>query len=288
MVSFFAQQMLSKKLRPALLTRGYKGSGADPLIVSDGKELLTTAEAAGDEPVMLARRHPGLIVIKDANRLRGGTLASEKFNPDIIMLDDGFQHRRIGRDFNLLMLDTDTIVAPRWGGQLLREPLRFATAADAIVLLGMEQSRTDAAQATLSNRFPSKLLFEAHFAIDTCRRSGTDDAVSLSDLRARTVVALCGIGVPARFTHSLTKADIDITQLLHYPDHHAFTPDDVAEMLRTLKVSGADAIITTEKDEQRLRGVKHLLPDDLDVFVAVGSLHIEQADELFELMLLSL
>lgn len=288
MVSFFAQRMLEKKLRPALITRGYKGKGKDPFIVSDGNEILADAGVAGDEAVMLAKRHPGLIVIKDADRLRGGKLASEEFDPDIILLDDGFQHRRLGRDFNLLMLDADSIIAPRWGGQLLREPLDFAQAADAIVLLGMEQARTDAAGETLLELHPNKLQFKAHYVIESCRRLDSKESVPLDEVRTRKLLALCGIGVPARFTHSLAHSGFRVTHITHYPDHHSYTPKDLAEVLRTLKLSGADAIIATEKDEQRLLEVMHYLPHDLDVFIAVGSLHVEQADELFELMLLSL
>jgi len=149
MVAMLARAFQDRGEKVAVLTRGYGGKGPEPLIVSDGRDLLAGAEDAGDEPVMLARNLPGLVVVKDRKRLRGGRLAEERFAPGIFILDDGFQHRAIGRDFNLLMLDADSILGAGMPCHLLREPLSFARAADAVVILSRNPAYRREAEAKL-------------------------------------------------------------------------------------------------------------------------------------------
>jgi tetraacyldisaccharide 4'-kinase len=251
LVSMLASHLLAQNCRVAVLTRGYGGSGRQPLIVSDGAGLHADVARAGDEALMLAARHPGLIVIRDANRARAGALAMERFQPDIFLLDDGFQHRAIARDLNILALDADTVIGPRSADHLLREPLDFAGAADCIILRGDIPWRREAAIGELRSRFPAMDIFPAETIALSCRDlAGL--AVPLEELAGLKLGAVSGIAAPARFRATLARLGVRPLFFRSFPDHHRFSSADLAELAALLPRHGADVMIATEKDEHRL------------------------------------
>ena len=253
MAAALAGEYLRRGRRVALLTRGYGGRGPEPLVVSDGKEVLADAAQAGDEPVMLARAQPGLIVVRDSKRLRGGRLAIERFAPDLFILDDGFQHRAVARDFNLLMLDADSVLDTGMPCHQLREPLRFARAADAVVLQGRSDAHREEATHRLRDLGVEAPLFDTGYQATACRDFDAGEDVPLDKLGGMRLLAFCGIAVPERFALTLAGLGADPLDLIAFPDHHPFGSADALRLTTALKASGADAMITTEKDAQRLR-----------------------------------
>ena len=253
MVAALAGEYLGRGRKVTILTRGYGGRGPEPLVVSDGNKVLADAEQAGDEPVMLARALPGLVVVRDSVRLRGGRLAIERFAPELFILDDGFQHRAVARDLNLLMLDADSVLDTGMPCHQLREPLGFARAADAVVLQGRSSAHREEATRRLRKLGIEAPLFEAGYEASFCRDFDSGEEIPLDELAGMRLLAFCGIAVPERFALTLAGLGADPLELVVFPDHHPYCAADAGRLTTALKASGADAMITTEKDAQRLR-----------------------------------
>ena len=277
MVSLLIDLLQKAGINVCLLTRGYKGTGKDPIIVSDGENITASAEEAGDEPVMLARQHKGLMVVKDADRYRGARLAQDKLDPDVFIMDDGFQHRRLARDINILMLDADSLTSPRAGGQLFREPLAFARCADLIILLSSSELRHQHALQTLNKDFPDVPVVGGSFQADHVYNLTTGERIPAESISTKSLLALSGIAAPGRFLQTLRENDFGINLSRAYPDHHNFSEDDISRILDLLKLSNSNAIITTEKDAQRL--VKHQgLLADTECFVLAGKMGVNNME----------
>jgi tetraacyldisaccharide 4'-kinase len=282
MVSLLADYFVNSGKKVALLTRGYGGKATDPYVVSDGAGNIGKAYLGGDEAVMLARRHPAMFVVKDADRFRGGVLAEELFKPEVILLEDGFQHRALWRDVNVLMLDADSVVSPRWAGQLLREKFSYAAIADTIILLNSTARRTEVATLILKERFKDIPIHSAVFSTRQLRNFQSGEIITLDAVRKLKVIASCGIATPARFVSTVRELGLTPLNLLSLPDHHIYRPEDLERMQALLLSSGADAIITTEKDEQRLDICRDNIPDNLKFIILRGGLEIEQFNTIIE------
>ncbi|MFZ3207577.1 MAG: tetraacyldisaccharide 4'-kinase, partial [Geobacteraceae bacterium] len=137
MVALLCRDLLERGKRVTVLSRGYGGkAGKEPRIVSDGRTLFLSPAEAGDEPYMLAVTMPGLAVVIGSDRYRAGLFALEHLAPDIFIMDDGFQHLRLWRDLNILLVDSRS---PFGNGLtlpagLLREPVGAMKRADLVVL----------------------------------------------------------------------------------------------------------------------------------------------------------
>ena len=281
MTATIARHFISSGERPAVLTRGYGGRATEPFIVSDGKTIFGDAGLTGDEPAMLARSVTGLIVIKDRNRLRGSKLATEQFEPSIFILDDGFQHRAIARDFNLLLLDADSVVGAMTDGQLLREPLDFATASDAVVILDGKRRRAEFAEKHLSEIGVGGPFFRAAYKPVECYDLVTREEVALAALPETKLIAFCGIANPGRFAASLAETGCKPSAFLPFRDHHRYSGQELDTLARLLKRMGGDAMITTEKDAQRL---SHEQVKGIRILVLRVDLIVEDFENLVKLV----
>lgn len=252
-----------------ILSRGYKG-GAEKTggIVSDGRTIFMEPDMAGDEPFMLAEKLKNTPVIVGKNRLEAGMLAVEKFKPDIIVLDDAFQHLKLARDINLVLLDShrpfgNTHILPRG---TLREPLSALLRGDAFILTrsdspplnpydlpGLPFSRTD-----LIGNKPVFRSFHVPYICNVVRQnpvaSGYPVSVSYDAefLKNRNVFAFSGIAKNDDFQRTLEAFGCRITGFLKFPDHYQYSDNDLSEIFHSTQELNADAIITTEKDYVRL------------------------------------
>lgn len=243
-----ARLLVERGKRVVVLSRGYGGTGGSAVrIVSDGSRILLPACEAGDEPVLLARSVPGLVVVTCSDRYRGGLEALEKFRPDVFLLDDGFQHLRLQRDLNILLLDAAKPFGNGWTlpAGLLREPLSAVKRADLIVY-----SRADGV-----NSCP--VLAEVPVCRSSHRLSGVvalcgNELSSFSIFAGKKGVACAGIADPAAFFDALTREGLDLAATLAFKDHCFYNRTERAEIRRVMLETGADFLITTEKDAVKL------------------------------------
>ena len=249
-VASLARYFLARGKKVAVLSRGYGGTLAGAFrIVSDGKTLTATAEEAGDEPYLLASAIPGLMVIVGADRYRAGRVAEQRLNPDIFILDDGFQHVRLHRDLNLLLLDCKK---PFGNGRtfpagLLREPLSAAKRADLVVLTRCVDG--DGPKTDLGLDMP---VCRAVHALTGIVALAEGKLLPFSQLAGRKGLAFAGIADPAAFFASLEQEGLTIIATLAFADHAVYGEAEVAALVRLREASRSAYLITTEKDAVKL------------------------------------
>ncbi|GFO70717.1 tetraacyldisaccharide 4'-kinase [Geomonas limicola] len=247
-VAWIAQYLMSRGKRVAVLSRGYGGSAmGEPLVVSDGSTLLSTPEQCGDEPYLLARQLPGLLVVTGADRYRAGELALRELNPDIFILDDGFQHLRLRRDLDVLLLDAARPFATGYTlpAGMLREGIDAARRADLVLY-------TRAAHPGVPNLFPEIPSCWAAHRLTGVRPLEGGDQLGFQFFQGVRVAAFSGIASPASFFTLLEGEGVTLTATLGLPDHVNYGAAEVDTLCRLKETSGAEFLITTAKDAVKL------------------------------------
>jgi tetraacyldisaccharide 4'-kinase len=243
LVAMLARHFLATGERPAILSRGYARRRPQPgaVIVSDGRHLLADLDRAGDEPLMLARSVPGAIVVVCDVRAIAAALARQVLGATILILDDGFQHRAVARDLDLVVVTPEDLTGRRAPFGRLREPVSALARADAVIVEGPAPAQLAAA--------PHATLLSLRRVIRPPVR--LDSSPPLPDPRG-PVVAVAGIARPERFKLALEAAGWTVARLMAFRDHHRFTRRDLDAIVRAGGEPGVTAILTTEKDAVRL------------------------------------
>lgn len=245
-------------LTPALLNYGYHaGIGRGPAVVGDGQAVLLTPQQAGDEAVLLAQSLPGVPVLIGKRRIESGALAVERFRPGVILLDDAFQYWRLARDVDLVLLNA----TEPWGYNallprgLLREMPSALSRATAVILTHTERVTDEhlaALRHDLGRLAPVLPVFTANYRPSGLRTLNGED-LGWESLAEKRIGALSGLGSPADFEASLLAWGAGEVVPFRFPDHHAYTPEEM-EAVRTLASKHKiDQIITTAKDAVKLR-----------------------------------
>lgn len=269
-------------LRVAVLLRGYGREGRGVRVVSDGRRVQLSWREAGDEAVLLARRLGGVPVVVGEDRVAAGRVIVERFDPQIIFLDDGFQHRRLHRDADLVLLDS----TDPFGGSLLprgrlREPIGALRRATAVLLTRADQGGDpEAVRRRVAAVAPDCPVGRAILRPLCLRDLTAGSRRPVAELRGRRVLAVSGIGNPESFHRTLQDSGAILAGRLVYPDHHAFSEEDRRRMGDVARRSEANWIVTTEKDAVRLEGGP--LPDGCPVMALEVALAIVEGAEALE------
>ena len=218
-----ANELFQRGRKVAIVTRGYKGRLDGPIIVTPRHR----NDEVGDEALLMARLMKAP-VIKSPDRLRGALFAYVHLGAEIIILDDGFQHRRLHRDLDIVLVGTDITRERLLPAGRLREPASCLSRAD--IIIAMKGANHEALKAVLK---PLVL-------VDS---KGNTSALRL--LEGKRILAFCAIGRPDHFFTMLEQLGA-VVERLAYQDHHCYTAPDAKEILD--RASGADLILTTEKD----------------------------------------
>lgn len=257
MVELLARELQAAGAPVVVLSRGYRRARtAEIQAVSDGQRLLLGPEEAGDEPSLLAARLPGVPVVVGAHRYRAGAWALERFRPAVLLLDDGFQHRTLAKDVEVLLVSAQ---AP-WGrGGLfprgsLREPVRAAGRADLLVITHAEapDPAIERVRAELRRWNPTAPCALARLEPEGILEVATGRRLPLDALDGRRLLAFAGIAAPDSFRATLRAAGLPVLDLLAFPDHHPYAPDDLRALEAQARALAAEGLITTEKDAVRL------------------------------------
>ncbi len=282
MVLYITQLLQQRGQRVVILTRGYRGkrTGTGYVLPVDGT---ADERQAGDEPALMAQKlqanaeaaGPAARVIVGRKRYRSGQLAIGRFQPDVLVLDDGFQHLALQRTFDLVLIDaTDPFGGERvLPAGLLREPLGHLRRAHALVITRSDEVRDTAPLVRrVQALHPAAPLFTGRHVCDTLRWAGSNQTLTPETLADTRFLAVSGLGKPASFHRLLAGAGATAGAALDFPDHHWYTPQDAAAIRRMLATQHLDVVITTEKDERKLQAV---LPASIRLAVVAIRLEVQ-------------
>lgn len=260
----FARTLAAEGRRVAILSRGYRRKEAPlyqriftqviepPLVVSDGKRLLLDSAIGGDEPYMLASNLPGVAVVVDRNRVKAGRYAIKRLGCDTLILDDGFQYKKLKHSIEVVLVDSTN---PFGNGNMLprgilREPARHIRRADIIFLT---KCRGDVSSVRDEiRRFNSHAdIIECNHAPALLRDVWSREEFPLSWLNGKTTCTLSGIASPKGFENSLRHLGARVIWCERYADHHRYDSSEILYALNRTADMGADALVTTEKDAVR-------------------------------------
>ena len=240
-----ARMLLEMGERPSILSRGYARKIFDEgvVIVSDGSRVCAGVERSGDEPQMLARAVPRAAVLVSSSRYVAGRIAESRLGCTVHVLDDGFQHFDLLRDIDLLVFPDASEGTRTLPFGRLREPLDAASMADALLVETVAQDSSpvspphDRAEALYHHTAKPAFTFSRRLA---------------GPAPDRPAFAFAGIAKPERFFGDLEKAGWKLTGRRSFGDHHHYSDSEIEEVARAAKSSGAEVILTTEKDMVRL------------------------------------
>ncbi len=230
----------------AILTRGYKSG-------------LQETENFKDEVAILAGSCPEAKVIVNPDRVAGAAEAIAKFGAKVLVMDDGFQHRRLARDLDIAAVDA---TEPFGYGRLLpagllRESVSALKRAHAIVITRCDQvpkADVDAIEKKLLAAYPNMIIARSIHS-PVCATSADNEAISVEQLKGRKVFAFCGIGNPDAFLGTIRGLGAELAGSKVYDDHHHYTEHCLADIRAQARVSGADIILTTQKDWTKVSGL---------------------------------
>jgi tetraacyldisaccharide 4'-kinase len=264
LVAWVANTLVQMEKKVCILTRGYgRANISERAIVSDGKKILANPETGGDEPLLLAEMLLGkAAVISDKERASAGRWARENLGCDAFVLDDGFQHWQVNRDFDIVCVDA---TSPFGNGKLLpsgrlREPLSSLQRADCIIITKTDLvQEAETIRAEVETRSKGRPVFLSRFRWTQARHVKDNSSLDLKDL-PQPVAAFCALGNPQAFFIQARNTGATVVHTQTFKDHHAYTQADIERIEREAKEQGANSLLTTTKDAVKLRALSFEMP----------------------------
>ena len=251
LVAFLARALLKRGWTPGILTRGYgRRRGADLLALAPDAQRAPKALEVGDEPAWLAQALPEVPIVICADRYRAGQLAEERFHVGVHLLDDGFQHRALARDVDVVVLDvtqefSDRALLP--AGRL-REPCAALGRAQIVVISRVELGDPGPLDEAVIRINPHARVFHSTTTLGGVTDVETRRVHPLEELRGKGVAAFCGIGNPQAFFADLGAWGFNVVSREAFPDHHVYTEEELSRVSKRARAAGAAALLITEKD----------------------------------------
>jgi tetraacyldisaccharide 4'-kinase len=251
---FLASRLQAHGLSVGIVSRGFGRTGKDnAAVVSDGTTIKLPPEEAGDEPLMMAKSFRGPIVVA-RRRIDGIRLLTEIAHPDVIVLDDAFQHRALARDVDLVLINRERGFG---NGHLIpagpmREPLAAIRRADAAIIVSSGISDRPSAITPRQLKAISKIAtmratLRPKALIHYAQGNWSEEPIAMA---GRRVLAVSGLADPSGFYAMLHEIETDLVGVLEYPDHHVYNSSDWQTIVKA--AADADIVMTTEKDLVKL------------------------------------
>ncbi len=279
LVIYVARALIKLGFIPAVLTRGYgRSNGRQSHILPPQGEVPSASETLGDEPALIRRHLPSVWMGISKNRYQAGCAIARRCTEAVFVLDDGFQHRRLHRDLDIVIIDPSqplksNHVFPRG---TLREPLRGLRRCHAAVINSPTESKaSESAEALVRDLQPHAKIFHCRQAIQQVIpfSSWKNGAGSGSQgAGVRSVYLVSALGNPERFRRDVLQLGIKVRGGRYFPDHYRPRLKDWISCADAARQSGADAILTTEKD-----AIKIPHPPDFPLLVSVQSAEMSEA-----------
>ncbi len=268
LVAYIAGILADRGETVCILTRGYGRKNAKTrVVVTDGKRILTDAEHAGDEPFELAKKLLGkAIIITDADRVSAGEWAKRKFGVTTFILDDGFQHRRVMRDLDIVCIDATD---PFGGGKMLpagrlRESKSGLERADVVMITRANiDSGIAVLRSVIEDINPDAPIFSSETAIRSVVELNNLHGApkrSQRQIKEQKVFAFCGIGNPEIFFKQLWQDGFDAAGTKAFRDHYNYSQKDILEIESLARGASADILLTTAKDAVKMQQLEFRIP----------------------------
>ncbi|TAL68020.1 MAG: tetraacyldisaccharide 4'-kinase [Bacteroidetes bacterium] len=258
-VIFLANMLLESGIRPVIIGRGYKKKRKGYVLVSDGKYVIDNPDLAGDEMFLIAKKVNAPVVAHES-KSEAAQIAERHISPDVILIDDGFQHRRLLRDIDILLINNKTLTEQNLlpAGHL-REPLSSASRADVIIEIGTIDDDTEL-RIYLQGK---PKIFKANIVSDNIKNlNGVKVNNDNIDKIKQNSIAVSGIANPERFLQSLTNDGFEIIKHITFRDHKRYSQPDIDLILTECKKVNINNIIVTEKDAVKLTKFKSIFENN--------------------------
>jgi tetraacyldisaccharide 4'-kinase len=276
MVIWLARFLLEEGWRVGVVSRGYKGGETKRvLVVSDGRNILADSDISGDEPQLLARRLKGIPVLCSTKRALAAEAAVDQFQCEVVILDDGFQHRFVARNLDIVMLDSrypfgDGSLFPRG---ILREQTTALTRAQVLVLSRFDGSeQAERSHKNIVGQWPDKTVVTAAHRATRLFKAATQRELPLSSVRNKRLAAFAGIGRPGDFFRTVRGLGADLVHTTALPDHHPLTVELLGSLVEEASEQNPELWLTTEKDWVRLPSD---LPDSMELMILAVEIDLD-------------
>ena len=248
-VEYLSNLLQSKGHKVGIISRGYKRKSKSTLVVTDGKKKPKSWEHVGDEPFLLAHKLENIPIVVGTSRYKAGSMMIEKFQPDVILIDDGFQHLSLHRDLDIVLVNSkdkrsDHKLIP--SGKL-REPISNLTKADLIIIT---KSNIHTPSNYLINKIESfnRPTIYNELQIDNLLQIKNNKINKLDKIANKKVYLFSALGDNESFKKIMGYTDAKIVGHSKYPDHYHYTLDDLNDIEQKATKCNAEFLITTEKD----------------------------------------
>ncbi len=242
---YLAQKMQQAGYKPAVVSRGYGRKSQGVFVVSDGQNIQSDVRLAGDEPLLIARSVPGIVVVVGEERSVAIEKAIQLANVDLILMDDGFQHRSVRRDVDILLR--------AWPVRFIQ---RFVLPAGDLREFAFNRSRADIVIDTSYTDLPAQSENDGacQFTTGMVLDLQGNPVGKLTDFAGRKVAAFCGIAHPDNFKQSLRNAGLKVFHFRALADHAAITPDFIKQLIAYSAEQRLDTVFCTAKDWVKIAG----------------------------------
>ena len=282
-VIFLSEFLIEQNLIPAIVSRGYKRKSNDIEIVYNGSEISCTIDKCGDEPMMIANDLSGnykdFYVITGSNRVETSYHTINNYNPDIIILDDAFQHRRIGRNLDIVLIDTEETIKNKFISSLilpagnLRECYGNLKRADIII----QNNKFNNFDILKNLEKYTKEIFVLNYSV----KGFYDINNTEYDINGKDIYAFAGIAKPVSFFDKLKKYNCNFIDTVAFGDHHNYNLVDISRI--TSKATKETYFITTEKDFAKIKIFTDFIKYFNVLFMKI-ELNLNESDRFFSLV----
>jgi tetraacyldisaccharide 4'-kinase len=261
LVAAIASRLVGQGRRVCVISRGYGRSTTGVVLVAEEGTVRVTAREGGDEPVELGRTVPGLSVVVGEKRVEAAAWAAEHLRPDVLLLDDAYQHRWIGRSANILVLDARRDITRE--GMIpagrRREPLGGMRRADLVVFARVGEAGGRVPWEERLHRWYRGPVAAFDLEPAVLRDGTTGAARPPGDLAGARVLVLSALGANGQFVATVQDLGTVVTVARGFRDHHRITRREADAVVREAEVSGAAFLVTTGKDLARIHADPEVL-----------------------------
>jgi len=267
MTIYIAKLLKGLGYQPAVISRGYKGLAENKGgVVSDRQKVILSPEFAGDEPFMMAQNLKEIPVLVGADRFQIGMTAVTQFSLDVIILDDAFQHRRLYRDLDIVLVDDKSLfgngyLLPRG---VLRESISGIARSDLFVLTRCDENSSSSV-ASLNEVAHGKPIFKSFHepyvvgilnssGNEICDRFPGELSVNFEFLKSSKVFIFSGIAKNEEFRTTVEHLAGEVAGAIGFKDHHQYTESDWNQITARAQKTSAEYLVTTEKDFVKISG----------------------------------